>query len=377
MKSLYIHIPFCESRCIYCAFYSTTHLALRDDYVSALVQEMAIREAGSKICTIYLGGGTPSQLSTDQLRKLLYNINKVYNVEHNAEITIECNPDDINEKYAEELADMGFNRVSLGAQTFSDERLQLIKRRHSAIQVDNAIMMLRKAGMRNISIDLMFGFPNETLADWECDIKHAISLKPQHISAYSLMFEENTPLHRMLVEGKINAADEELCLAMFERLTEMLIAEGYEHYEISNFAQRSALDTNHTKFRSVHNSNYWADVPYIGIGASAHSYDLCERSWNITNIKEYIRIAKTGKRPIEGCETIDATTHYNDIVTTAMRTSEGISLNSLTQEQRDYLLKTALPMAERGLIAITDTHVCLTHKGIFVSDSVMAELIKI
>ncbi|RUL58897.1 radical SAM family heme chaperone HemW [Prevotella koreensis] len=377
MKSLYIHIPFCESRCIYCAFYSTTHLVLRDDYVSALVQEMSIRETGSKISTIYLGGGTPSQLSADQLRKLLYNINKVYNVEHNAEITIECNPDDINEKYAEELADMGFNRVSLGAQTFSDERLQLIRRRHSAIQVDNAIMMLRKAGIINISIDLMFGFPNETLADWECDIKHAISLKPQHISAYSLMFEENTPLHRMLVEGKINAADEELCLAMFERLTKMLIAEGYEHYEISNFAQRSALDTNHTKFRSVHNSNYWADVPYIGIGVSAHSYDLCERSWNIANIKEYIRIAKIGKRPIEGCETIDATTHYNDIVTTAMRTSEGISLNSLTQEQRDYLLKTALPMAERGLIAITDTHVRLTHKGIFVSDSVMAELVKI
>ena len=405
MKSLYIHIPFCQSRCIYCGFYSATRLALRSQYVAALVQEMQMRNAGSDICTVYLGGGTPSQLTIDQLRTIIYNINKVYRVAEDAEITIECNPDDVSEEYASALSSMGFNRVSLGAQTFDDNRLRMIRRRHNAQQVDNAVELLRKAGIHNISIDLMFGFPGETLADWQKDISHAIALQPQHISAYSLMFEEGTPLQRMLSEGTVSEPDEELSLQMFESLVAKLTAAGYEHYEISNFAQRSTLNpqpstlnpkhptlnaqhstlnTHPPKgetrgastYRSKHNSNYWRNIPYIGLGAAAHSYDLHQRSWNIADISEYIRIIATGKRPIEDCETIDPDTHYNDIVTTAMRTREGISLEMLTPEQRRYLLNAARPMAERGLLTITPTHVSLTHRGIFVSDSVMTELIK-
>lgn len=286
-----------------------------------------------------------------------------------AEITIECNPDDIDENYAVELADMGFNRVSLGAQTFSDDRLRMIRRRHNARQVDNAVAMLRNAGINNISIDLMFGFPDETLSQWESDINHAIALQPQHISAYSLMYEEGTPLHRMLTEGKIIETDEDLSLQMFETLVSSLTAAGYEHYEISNFAK--------TSFRSRHNSNYWRDVPYIGLGAAAHSYDILKRSWNVADIKEYIRIANSGSRPIEDYETIDSITHYNDIVTTALRTREGIALEKLPPEQREYLLHAARPMAERGLLTITDTHIHLTPRGIFVSNSIMTELIRI
>ena len=376
MKSLYIHIPFCQSRCIYCGFYSTTRLALRSQYVAALVQEMQMRNAGSDICTVYLGGGTPSQLTIDQLRTIIYNINKVYRVAEDAEITIECNPDDVSEEYASALSSMGFNRVSLGAQTFDDNRLRMIRRRHNAQQVDNAVELLRKAGIHNISIDLMFGFPGETLADWQSDISHAIALQPQHISAYSLMFEEGTPLQRMLSEGTVSEPDEELSLQMFESLVAKLTAAGYEHYEISNFAQRSTLNAQRSTYRSKHNSNYWRNIPYIGLGAAAHSYDLHQRSWNMADISEYIRIIGTGKRPIEDCETIDPDTHYNDIVTTAMRTREGISLEMLTPEQRRYLLDAARPMAERGLLTITPTHVSLTHRGIFVSDSVMTELIK-
>lgn len=377
MKSLYIHIPFCESRCIYCGFYSTTRLTLRDEYISALVREMSLRDVGSTINTIYLGGGTPSQLSPKQLRTLLYNINKVYCVDRNAEITIECNPDDIDKEYAVELADMGFNRVSLGAQTFSDERLQFIKRRHNARQIAVAVTALREAEIKNISIDLMFGFPGQTLSDWENDIKHALALQPRHISAYSLMYEEGTPLHAMFERGKTDQCNDEQSLAMFELLVDMMKADGYEHYEISNFAKLSEDGGKSSPFRSVHNSNYWKNVPYTGIGAAAHSYDLHERSWNIADITEYIKIANIGKRPIEGIELIDKDTHYNDIVTTALRTREGICLNDLTMEQREYLLKTAQPMYERGLLAITDTNIHLTRKGIFVSDSIMTELIKI
>ena len=292
----------------------------------------------------------------------------MHRVAQAAEITIECNPDDITEEYALAIRKMGFNRVSLGAQTFSDERLRTIRRRHNAQQVDNAIAILRKAGIQNISIDLMYGFPGETLNQWQSDIRHAISLQPQHISAYSLMYEEGTPLHRMLTEGKIEETDEDLSLQMFETLVSQLTAAGYEHYEISNFALPS--------FRSRHNSAYWHDVPYIGLGAAAHSYDLRSRSWNIADVKEYIRIIGTGKRPVEDSETSDADTHYNDIVTTAMRTREGIPLEMLTTEQRRYLLNAAKKMAERGLLTISDTHVSLTHNGIFVSNSVMAALIK-
>lgn len=327
-----------------------------------------MREPGSDISTIYLGGGTPSQLTTEQLHTILYNINNVYRVAQNAEITIECNPDDITEEYALAIRKMGFNRVSLGAQTFSDERLRTIRRRHNAQQVDNAIAILRNAGFQNISIDLMYGFSDETLNQWQSDIRHAISLRPQHISAYSLMYEEGTPLHRMLTEGKIEETDEDLSLQMFETLVSQLTAAGYEHYEISNFALPS--------FRSRHNSAYWHDIPYIGLGAAAHSYDLRSRSWNIADVKEYIRIIGTGKRPVEDSETIDADTHYNDIVATAMRTREGIPLEILTPEQRRYLLNAAQKMAERGLLTISNTHVSLTHNGIFVSNSVMAELIK-
>lgn len=384
MKSLYIHIPFCQSRCIYCGFYSTTLLALRDEYVAAVAREMTMREPGSDIGTVYLGGGTPSQLSTGQLRTLLYNINKVYNVMSDAEITIECNPDDIDEEYALELADMGFNRVSLGAQTFSDEQLRSIRRRHNAKQVDNAISLLHKAGINNISIDLMFGFPDETLMQWENDIQHAIALQPQHISAYSLMYEKGTPLYRLLIEGKIRETDENLSLQMFETLVSSLSAAGYEHYEISNFAllpshptPNNLYPTPYSPFRALHNSNYWHDVPYIGLGAAAHSYNIQQRSWNIADIRGYIRIVNTGRRPIEDYETIDSDTHYNDIVTTALRTREGIELGRLTSEQREYLLKEALPMVERGLLVITDTHVHLTHSGIFVSNTVMSELMKV
>ena len=376
MKSLYIHIPFCESRCLYCGFYSTTLLTLRDDYIAALVREMPLREAGSDIGTVYLGGGTPSQLTSSQLRTLVYNINKVYHVERDAEITVECNPDDISKEYARGLADMGFNRVSLGAQTFSGERLKFIRRRHNAAQVDGAVAALRDAGVGNISIDLMFGFPGETLGEWEDDIRHALSLHPQHISAYSLMYEDGTPLHAMLKNGKINECGEELSLAMFETLIDRMAAAGYEHYEISNFARLTATGGKRSPFRSAHNSNYWKDVPYIGIGAAAHSYDMRERSWNIADIKEYIRIAKTGRRPVGGSEVIDTDTHYNDIVTTALRTREGICLNDLNGEQREYLLGNARQMRERGLLAVSGDNIHLTRKGIFVSDSVMAELIK-
>ena len=225
MTGLYIHIPFCASRCVYCGFYSTTLPALRDAYVDALCQELTLRAeelpADEAITTIYLGGGTPSQLTTDQLDSLFSYIYKVYRPQP-VEVTMECNPDDITPAFAGWIAQSPIDRISMGAQTFSDDRLRLLRRRHTAAEVRRATTLLRQAGIRNISIDLMFGFPGETLADWEQDIDEALRLGVEHISAYSLMYEEGTTLYRWLSEGRIQEIDDDLSLRMYDCLVDRL-----------------------------------------------------------------------------------------------------------------------------------------------------------
>ena len=377
MAGLYIHIPFCESRCIYCGFYSTTSLKLRDDYVDALCREMQMRPSKAAlgndepIETIYLGGGTPSQLKGSQLNQIFSAIRKNYtlteNIE-NIEITMECNPDDVTGDFCETLKQLPVNRISMGAQTFSNERLRFLHRRHNAREVDEAITRLRNIGIRNISIDLMFGFPEESLFQWMNDIRHAIQLNVEHISAYSLMYEEGTPLYHLLEQEKIREIDEETSRRMYETLIDLLTGAGYEHYEISNFARPG--------FRSRHNSSYWHEVPYIGIGAAAHSYNRKQRSWNIENIQTYIRSISEGILPSES-EQLDITTRYNDLITTALRTSDGIDLMKMEQEfgkeLADRLLQEAQPHISRRLMKIRDGRLSLTREGLYISDDVMSD----
>lgn len=365
MTGLYIHIPFCASRCVYCGFYSTTLNELKGQYVEALCHEMELRPCADTIATVYLGGGTPSQLSVPQLQTIFYYINKVYRLSPDAEITMECNPDDIHEPW---MAQLPVNRISLGAQTFSDERLQWLHRRHRSADVERAVNICREAGIENISVDLMFGFPNETLQNWLSDLRHVIDLNVEHISAYSLMYEEGTPLKRMLDSGSIKEIDEELSLKMYDMLIDTLTQAGYEHYEISNFAKPGR--------RSRHNSSYWRDVPYIGLGAAAHSYDGNVRQWNVAEVKQYIASIQADHIPCER-EEIDADTHYDDIVTTALRTREGIDLSSVDEEHRLYLLSQAQRHIAEGLLQISDGHLHLTRKGLYISDSIMSDLMDV
>lgn len=360
MSGIYIHIPFCASRCIYCGFYSTTGLELRQKYVDVVCKEMTMREVSSPIETIYFGGGTPSQLTPEQLRQLFLYINKVY-APHVTEVTIEMNPDDVTPEYAETLSQLGVNRVSMGAQTFNDERLRFLRRRHSSSQVYDAVRILREAGICNISIDLMYGFPGETLDDFRRDIDAALALDVEHISAYCLMIEEGTALHRMGVE----AADEETERAMYEILIDCLTAAGYEHYEISNFARPG--------YRSRHNSSYWNDTPYIGLGAAAHSYDGNCRSWNVADIRAYIAAIERGELPTE-CEELDADTKYNDRIATALRTRDGLNLGELDERHRQYCLTETQRFIADGLLEIVDNNLRLTRRGLFVSNMVMSEL---
>ena len=374
MIGIYIHIPFCRSRCIYCGFYSTTSLELRQRYVETVVKEIGIRSQETGVRSIYLGGGTPSQLTIPQLQQIFDAIFIYNKVEKDAEVTIEVNPDDVTETFAEGLATLPVNRVSMGAQTFDDVRLKFLHRRHTSSQVRKAVSLLRSAGISNISVDLMYGFPNETISDWEGDIDAAIALDVEHLSAYCLTIEEETELWRWLSQKKGNPSceilpDEELERAMYEMLIDKSEAAGFEHYEISNFAKPG--------FYSRHNSSYWDGTPYLGIGAAAHSYDGNTRSWNIADIHQYIEGMENGKRIFES-ETLDADTRYNDMVTVALRTREGLDLKRLSEDYRDYCLRNAQRFLDDGQLQVTQAQtLTLTRKGLFVSDMIMSELMKV
>ena len=374
MAGLYIHIPFCKSRCIYCGFYSTTAFELRQQYTDALCREIADRASGS-ISTIYLGGGTPSQLTLPQLHQIFDTIYKYNKVEKDAEVTIEVNPDDVTEELAAALPALSVNRVSMGAQTFDDERLAFLHRRHTSRQVGEAIDRLRKAGISNISIDLMYGFPEENLTSWQQDISTALSLDVEHLSAYCLMIEEGTPLYRM----QISPIDEELERTMYELLMDRLEAAGYEHYEISNWGlspRPLQRERESRSYRSRHNSSYWNQTPYIGIGAAAHSYDgQCCRRWNISDIRRYIDGIRQGTCVYEE-EWLDEDTRYNDCVTVALRTCEGINLKNLSARHRQYCLENAQHFIDDGLLKLShDNHqLSLTRRGLFISDMIMSDL---
>ena len=377
MAGLYIHIPFCSSRCVYCGFFSTTALDKRQRYVDAVCREMELRSQkhGEVILidTVYLGGGTPSQLTTNQLQQLFTFINKVYKFTScsSHEITIECNPDDVTDTFAAMLSELPVNRVSMGAQTFNNQRLRFLRRRHQAEQVPLAVNRLRQAGINNISVDLMYGFPNETLEEWHADIDAALTLGVKHLSAYALSYEEGTPLGQMLIEGRIEELDEELQRQMYYDLKDRLEQAGYEHYEISNFARKAE---NKKSYRSHHNSSYWNHTPYVGLGAGAHSFDGKCRKWNVEDIDQYIDAIESGRVPSEG-EQLDDDTLYNETVMTALRTCEGLCLDLLSLSHLNYCMKQAVPYLACGWLMQPDTHTLrLSREGLFVSDMVMSDL---
>ncbi len=366
MAGIYVHIPFCASRCIYCDFYSSTGLdSLQDYYVDALIRELNNRKnylGEEKINTIYIGGGTPSLLTSENLMKLCDALYE-YAGHDIIEFTIECNPDDVSPTLAHTIEEWGINRVSMGVQTFSDERLSFLRRRHKSADAIDAVSTLRSVGIQNISIDLMFGFPGETLEEWSQDIDRALALNVEHLSAYSLMYEKGTLLFRMLKEGRIEENDENVSRQMYELLIDKLTAVGYTHYEISNFAKDG--------HESIHNSSYWNGTKYLGLGAGAHSYDGESRQWNICDVKKYIK----GYGIPEDYEQLDSVAKYNDLITTALRTRRGIDLSKLSIKERAYIIRSARKSIDNGLLLHDGDSLCLTREGLYVSDDVMSDLI--
>ena len=377
MPGIYIHVPFCESRCAYCDFYSTTLMRHRSAYVDMVCRELQLRLPelqGAPIETIYLGGGTPSTLTIEELSSILTSLRNFHLSSFNfqlAEITLEANPDDLTEEYVQGLRTLPFNRVSIGIQSFHDHTLRLVGRRHTAHEAIEAVHRCQRMGLTNISIDLMYGLPGETLDDWAYSLDQAIALGVPHISAYHLTYEEGTRLWRMKEQGIVSPIDEEQSIRAFELLREKLLAAGYEHYEISNFALPG--------YHSRHNSSYWQGIPYIGIGPGAHSYDGTDRRWNLSNLTDYIATPEGEDVPHE-VEHLTTEERYDERIITELRTARGIDLTSLLadfgERYHTHCLRCATPYINRGqLIRTADNHLRLTPESIFISDAVMRDLL--
>lgn len=373
MAGIYIHIPFCKQRCNYCAFYSSTLYNIKEEYTNAVCKELRMRKdyAGNDtIATIYLGGGTPSTLSAEQLHKICDTIYSTYNITETPEVTIECNPDDLTPQFLEQLRPLPFNRISMGVQSFNDTQLKLLGRRHTAEGARQAVANARAAGYSNISIDLMFALPGSSTEDWQHDLESAIKLKPDHLSAYNLMYEEGTPLYHALQRGDIEELSEDENVTQFRMLITAMKNAGYRHYEISNFALPGR--------ESQHNSSYWKDTPYIGCGAAAHSYNGTSREWNIADIKAYIEGINSGKRNFE-IEHLTEEEHYNDTILTRLRTADGLPIEwmkeKFSKKLNTYMLRAAEKEVALGNLKEEDGYLSLTPKGIFISDAVIRELI--
>ena len=369
---LYIHIPFCAKRCYYCDFHSGTDRSLVDKYIMALEAELEARKGEisiQELRTIYIGGGTPSQLSPSQLQKLFSVLANKVNLSQVKEITIEVNPDDITEEYVETIKNLPINRVSMGVQSFDDRLLQLIGRRHDSKKAKEAYSLLRKAGIKNLSIDLMFSLPTQTIEEWESSINQAIELQPEHISAYDLSYEPGSVLSQKLKQGEIDACADETSIAMYNMLVDKLTQAGYEHYEISNFALPG--------YHSQHNSGYWNGTSYLGLGASAHSFDGKVRRANISNTLLYINNVLDGKPAFE-IEELTPRESYNETIFTRMRTASGVDLAYIEQQygkkNLQHLLREAASYIAEGYLKEQQGKLVLTRKGISISDTICCDL---
>ena len=361
MAGIYIHIPFCKSRCKYCDFFSTTHLQKQAQYVEAVLAEWQMRQhqLSEPIHTIYIGGGTPSTLDNAALDRILQAILSTCTDHRPHEITIEANPGDITLEKAQAWRAMGINRLSMGVQSFQDHLLQLIGRRHNAKQAIEAVQLAQAAGFDNISIDLMYALPDQTMQMWQQDVQQALSLGVQHISSYGLIYEDGTVLTTLLEHGQIEAVDEDTEIRMYDYLVEKLTANGYIHYEVSNFA----LSNRH----SMHNSNYWNDTPYIGLGAGAHSYDGQQRQWNISDLDIYIERALAHDLQPE-IETLTPEQKHTERIMLGLRTCQGVPKELIN-------FSNALPYLQQGLLVEKDNRIAATTQGYHILNRIIEDLI--
>jgi oxygen-independent coproporphyrinogen III oxidase len=367
ISGLYVHIPFCTSKCAYCSFYSEP-VSLHDTsrMIQAIKKELSLADASS-VRTIYIGGGSPSCLPVIQLCDLVKTIKE--KCPQTEEFTIECNPGQVNSDMLKQLHGLGVNRLSLGAQSFNAVELEVLGRTHNCEAIKKAVQMARQAGFENISIDLIFAICGSTLTTWQASLEKAIALNPEHISAYSLTLEKGTSLTEAIAQGKYNAIDESTDREMYEQAIETLTEAGYEHYEISNFAKPG--------YECKHNMGYWQNLPYIGIGPAAASSSGSKRTQNFSDIKTYINAIESGLSPVEETVSISETERICETAVLNLRTKNGIDIKRFMQETgKDPLLLFAEPVRihhEQGLLNIENDRIFLTAKALPIADYVLCD----
>lgn len=372
MRGIYLHIPFCRQACRYCDFFFSVSLKYVDDYVESLKKEIELRageKPGSEVETLYLGGGTPSVLSEVHLEKILNTIHTHFTFVENAEWTIECNPDDLSPAYLEQLRNKGFNRISIGIQSFIERDLELMKRSHNALQAEQSIRDASAAGFDNITMDLIYGIPGQSLKEWEQNIKKALALPVSHISAYHLTFEPGTVFDHWRKKGRLLPVFEEESVNQFQLLRSLLLERGFDHYEISNFALNGNM--------SAHNMLYWSGKPYMGLGPSAHSYDGTDRSWNKSSLKGYMEGVSAGSGFSETEELSDQE-KYHDYLITSLRTRWGADPEYISQRFGGDIFKhfegKTKNFLKKGTLWTTEGHVAIQPDRWLLTDHILREL---
>jgi putative oxygen-independent coproporphyrinogen III oxidase len=372
MAGIYIHIPFCRHKCNYCNFYSLASTRYMNQVSHAIINELQLRKdylEGQKVETIYFGGGTPSILEIPDIENIISTIYKEFQIENDAEITLEANPDDLTPEKLLALKNTGVTRLSIGIQSFRQEDLDFLSRTHTSAQVIRCIGDAKHAGFQNLSIDLIYGIPTLADEDWEENLLKAFSFGIPHISAYSLTVENKTPLEFMIRKGKMKPVDENLSLSHYRILEQMMIQYGYEHYEISNFCLPGTY--------SRHNTAYWQGKPYLGIGPSAHSYNGFSREWNVANLGKYIETTASGKVQAE-MELLSPVTQLNEYIMTSLRTMWGCNLGVVKQKfglgYAEKLHLNALPFIDSKQMEYLNNKLVLTAQGRLFADGISATL---
>ncbi len=371
MAGIYIHIPFCKKLCSYCDFYRIVSTEDYSSYIDALLKEAEIRKnyiADEAVSTIYLGGGTPSVLSLKEIGKIKDRLSDLFTLDNKCEITIELNPDDIDTSYLKGLKKLGINRISLGIQSWRDEDLVLLGRRHTAAQAEKALNTAIDVGFENVTIDLIYGIPGMSSSDWEANLDKTFSFDIRHLSAYHLTIEPGTVFGKMKEKGLLTEIDEEESANQFNILIEKAKAAGFIQYEISNFGKEG--------YFSRHNTNYWKQIKYLGLGPSAHSFNNYSRQWNVKNIKSYISSIKKNKPFYEG-EELTVRMRFNEYIMTSLRTMWGIDLDfvekTFEKEGYDYIINMAGKFKDYGLMKQENKNLVLTNQGKMISDNIISE----
>lgn len=371
MAGIYIHIPFCKQICHYCDFYKIANPRLHSQFINSVVKEIETREHSltETIDTIYFGGGTPSSLSIENLHIILETLHKYFLINRNAEITIEINPDDVSKEFLSSIKEMGFNRLSIGIQSFNDKILKYLNRKHTADSAINSVVEATNSGFNNISVDLIYGIPEQTIENFDFDLKIVFDLNVSHLSAYHLGIEPGTYFGKLKQHNKLKEIDEDDSNAFFEKLTNWAKINNFEHYEISNLAKNGQY--------SKHNMSYWFQTPYLGLGPSAHSFYDNKRFFNVSNLNKYINQIDSGDS-FFSFEILSKQNMFNEYVMLGLRTKWGISLNKVHvtfgKEYLDHLLRRIDKFKDTLYLRIVDEHVYLTEKGLFSSDYIVREL---